>query len=315
MTACGRFVNGVNGSLYLYVHFSYVTEEIVSEFELNTLLRVMPSGIIKYSADEHEEIAYINRNLYESLGYTEEQFRSKFNNCFRQMICKEDGAKAEAEISAQKIDTSIGKLDFRVEAADGNLHWFHVESVKIADKKGKLWYYAILGDITEKRKAHQRMQLSEEEFRLAVEHSGAMTCRYDIANRTLNFSLRVAKRMNLPQVCDNVPYGRVNSGHISADTVQAYTSFLKALSVAKQKTPSDTRSFNERVKGLAKRHVAGRYLEAFLNFVNTDRMLADYQHGKRTGELEYRGIVATGEMRWLRASLEMVEYPGSVFVI
>ncbi len=204
-----------------------VTSEKVTEFELNTLLRVIPSGVLKYSADEKEEFAYVNRNFTESLGYTEEEFRKKFNNCFREMVWKEDRERAEYEIATQESDGGIGRFDYRIEAADGQLHWFHDEGVKITDDYGKEWYYVTLVDITRSKKNEANLRLAEEEYRLATRHSGHTIGRYDVENETLTITEDAATRLALPETITDVPYGRVRLGKISSDTKDAYIRFYE----------------------------------------------------------------------------------------
>lgn len=128
-------------------------------FELNVLLNTIPSGVLKYAADESEGFAYVSRNFIENLGYTEESFKTKFHNCFREMVYEEDRDAAEAEVLRQESGGQIGRFDYRIEAADGQLRWFHDEGVRITDQAGKSWYYVTLVDITESREAYARLKL------------------------------------------------------------------------------------------------------------------------------------------------------------
>ncbi len=148
-----------------------VTAEKATEFEFNTLLRVIPSGVMKYSADEKTEFAYINDNFIESLGYTRQQFCEKFHNSFLEMVWKEDRAKVESEILVQEDSGKIGKFNYRIEDADGQLHWFHDEGVKVTDNNGMEWYYVTLVDVTAQRKIEADLRLAEEEYRIATMHS------------------------------------------------------------------------------------------------------------------------------------------------
>ncbi|MDD4066281.1 MAG: EAL domain-containing protein, partial [Bacilli bacterium] len=87
--------------------------------ELDNLLRVVPSGLMKYSA-ENGNFAYINNNLVTSLGYTEAEFRLKFHNSFNEMVYSADRERVMRDIEAQEGQGSIGKFDFRIEGKDGH---------------------------------------------------------------------------------------------------------------------------------------------------------------------------------------------------
>ena len=147
-----------NNIIGLYGISRNTTTLHTAQFELDALLHSIPSGIVKYSADEKKEFAYVNRNLIEGLGYTERSFREKFHNCFHEMIYIEDRAYAQQEIERQEGGGGIGRFDYRIEAADGSLRYFHDEGVKVADENGKEWYYVVLTDITRQKKAEAQFQ-------------------------------------------------------------------------------------------------------------------------------------------------------------
>lgn len=136
-----------------------LTKERQLHFELDALLNTIPSGVLKYAADEGEQFAYINRNFVESLGYTKASFREKFNNSFREMLWHEDREWAESEVIRQEGNGGIGKFDYRVEAANGELRWIHDEGIKITDQEGKSWYYVTLVDITDSHEAYEQLKL------------------------------------------------------------------------------------------------------------------------------------------------------------
>lgn len=128
-------------------------------FELSTLLTVIPSGVFKYSADEKEEFSYLNSVFTEQLGYTEAQFREKFRNCFREMVYAEDRDRVEQAILEQESEGGVGRFDYRIEAADGQLRWFHNEGVRITDRTGRAWYYVAVMDITVQRESDAKLRL------------------------------------------------------------------------------------------------------------------------------------------------------------
>ena len=172
-------LDGAGKVVGIYILCRDVTREKTTQFELDTLLRVIPSGVMKYSADEKTEFAYVNHNFILSLGYTQESFKAKFHNRFLTMIWAEDRAKAKAEILAQETDGKIGRFDYRVEDAHGELHWFHDEGVKVTDENGKAWYYVTLVDITAQKRARQVCVLGRKSTAsprgTAVTPSGATT--------------------------------------------------------------------------------------------------------------------------------------------
>ncbi len=331
-----------------------ITQLYEAAFELDTLLNVIPSGVFKYSADERGEFAYVSRIFMERLGYSESGFREKFGNSFREMVYAPDRDRVEREIAEQENAGGIGKLAYRIEAADGHIRWFRNEGVRVTDQSGKAWYYVTLMDITEHRASEEKLRLlidsirgglatfeygpdgirtlyvndglfrilgysreeyaaltagdplalvheadrpafnlafrpllqgvegsatcvfrshtrdggnrwfsmsagaagtrngavrfnavlyditaqknveqqlrvREEEYRLATLHSNVSIGRYTIGDRRLSITLKNADRCDLPTVLEDVPYGQVNGGDISADTLENYVAFYERI--------------------------------------------------------------------------------------
>ena len=70
--------------------------------------------------------------------------------------------------------------------------------------------------------------------------------------------------------------------------------------------------FATRIRHFAEAMVYRDDVDAYLHFMDRDRMLASFQQGNRNEAVELRiGTKAGEEPRWLRLSLQMVEYPGS----
>lgn len=136
-----------------------VTDIHDAAFELETLLRFIPSGVFKYAAGAEEKFAYISKSFMTRLGYTEKQFRTKFNNCFREMVYAEDRDRVKREIIEQESGGGIGRFDYRIETADGHLRWFHNEGARVTDREGKTWYYVTVTDITGQREADAKLRL------------------------------------------------------------------------------------------------------------------------------------------------------------
>lgn len=224
-----------------------------ARFELDALLHSIPSGVLKYSADDKAEIAYINRNLIESLGYSEQSFRDKFHNCFTEMIYSKDRAYACSEIERQEGSGGIGKFDYRIEAADGSLRWFHDEGVKVTDESAKQWYYVVLTDITMQKTTQSAARRSNEEFRLAVNASGITICRYDIAARTLTIPDSAVSKHGFNKELRPFPQCAISAGDIDEQSVKAFAEFFRDIRAGK---PDGTLIYKRRLNGV------WRWLEA-----------------------------------------------------
>ena len=72
--------------------------------------------------------------------------------------------------------------------------------------------------------------------------------------------------------------------------------------------------FNSRAQGYARARVYAEDRERYIAFADSNVLLADYHRGHRSDMLEYRELTPEGGARWLRLTVEMVEYPNSTDV-
>ena len=70
-------------------------------------------------------------------------------------------------------------------------------------------------------------------------------------------------------------------------------------------------SFNERERAYIRQCVFEEDADKYTALVNSDAMLAGYYRGKRSSMLEYRELLPSGNTRWLRLTIDLVEYPNS----
>lgn len=74
-----------------------------------------------------------------------------------------------------------------------------------------------------------KLRMSEEQYRITVNHSDNIMCRYNIADKTLSMSAEAALILSTHEKVENVPYGPVHAGSISADTAETYITFYEGM--------------------------------------------------------------------------------------
>ncbi len=77
---------------------------------------------------------------------------------------------------------------------------------------------------------------------------------------------------------------------------------------------ADTDSFNGRTREYADQCVFESDREEYVALLNSDTLLANYYRGKRNYVMEYREKLQSGGVRWLRLTVDLVEYPNSTEV-
>ena len=71
------------------------------------------------------------------------------------------------------------------------------------------------------------------------------------------------------------------------------------------------KSFDQLTDEYVTQYVYADDRERYRAFMRADTMLAEYYRGHRTDSMEYRECGADGAVRWLRVSVDLVEYPDS----
>lgn len=88
---------------------------------------------------------------------------------------------------------------------------------------------AVGRDITEQQASMERLRTSEEQYRIAMEQTGNVICRFDIADKTLILTPEAAASRGLPQRTGNMPQGMLQRDVISRESEQVYTDFYNRI--------------------------------------------------------------------------------------
>ena len=134
----------------------------------------MPDILYIFNIINHN-LVYVNSALEKTLGYTQTDIQAMRESLYARIIHPEDlsnviGAIAECE---KKRDEDIIDLDFRVKHASNGWRWLSTKNV-IFSRTGNGLPEEILGiahDITERQRAEDALNLSDEQLRLIVKDS------------------------------------------------------------------------------------------------------------------------------------------------
>ncbi len=126
--------------------------------EIKNLLAAVPGGVFKYEAKPRGQFAFISAQLLRLLGYTEEEFRQKFNNCFDDMVYAEDREKVLKSIDSQVETGEFDTCEYRIEMKNGDLRWFYDVGHLVTDDKGKRWFYVVVVDIDDRRRLQEERE-------------------------------------------------------------------------------------------------------------------------------------------------------------
>lgn len=413
--AAGSFA-GVDGVVQLAIYRD-ITEEKTAEMalhdaniKLDVVINSIPGGVATYKGVgggpvNDMRLVFFSDGLCRLLGYTREEYAELSKTHPVGRVFKEDSAMIAQRINALISNEEPMDCVYRVHTKDGGYRWIDLKVVITEHKNGEITANAVFFDVTARQDTLEKLRVSEEENRLAIQHSQTTVCRYDVASRSLTVSPHVNPIFEASSVIKDIPYGEVKKGNISSESAASYIAFYEKIlrgekngeliyqrvslsgwrwlearfstifsddgepvsavisfadvtdrleketiykkwqqSLADKDPRSyslyrcnlnkdasyDTAegelldfdfdslqaslSFNLRAQEYVSRRVFDEDKDKYLAFVNSDTLLANYYCGKRSGSIEYRELLADGAIRWLRLSVELLEYPNSTDV-
>lgn len=186
----------------------------------------LPCGVCRARRDEQLTLLEANDSFYQLYGYTrEEAERAGF--CSIEFISyAPDWDEARGHIE-DELTRGSGEfeLEFRCAHCADHLLWV-LARLRVMDDGSLL---AVMVDITERRCRMEQLQLTKEESRLALEHTGRFFFRYNLDTGCCTLSENTAWELGLPALVEDVPESMIERGHVDGESVEEYRNFFNGI--------------------------------------------------------------------------------------
>ncbi len=217
--------------LLLSIYVSYKALSLFKRSQsFEQLSQNIPGGIccLKSKDTPTLTIQFANDYCYAMFGYTRQEalalgfdsldflMRQANSQEFRRTL---NQARREGK---RQIETEL-----KLTAKDGNLIWILLRGQLEPD--GSIT--AMLMDITDRQKAYEQLRINEEEYRIAVSHSGKMIHRYDIPGKTLYLSPQSAELFGLELIMRDAPESIIAAGSVAKESINDYRQFFDAMAL------------------------------------------------------------------------------------
>ena len=173
--------------------------------ELEALTNSIPGGVAKVLFDGNNIILnFASNGFYNLGGYTKEEFNNLFGE---DKLCKfincEDFTKLINSLKEQNELKNPTIPEFRIIKRDGTFAWIMAQGNIISCENGIYTAICIFTDITELKKAQQKLEMNEERYRIVAEISDDYLFEYDIETDTMYYTEKYAKRFDTGLILEN----------------------------------------------------------------------------------------------------------------
>jgi PAS domain S-box-containing protein len=147
------------------------------------------TGQIVFEHDHINDVLTWAGAITEITGYSTEEFRKFVGKTWAEHIHPEDRERALAEFKKFREKDSHFRVEYRFRRKDGN--YFHVEDsgLYLRNEKGQIRKaIGVIKDITPIKLAAEKLQESEERFRVAAEKTGQLVYDCDVASDCIKWA-------------------------------------------------------------------------------------------------------------------------------
>ena len=199
-----------------------ITEQVETKDQLYFIAQSSLCGIFKARVDEYFTLLYANDCYYDLHGYTREQLEEEKGGRAIDLVYPEDIQRVSDLLKkAMEERQNTISFEYRIVRRDGEISWFHV-SAGFSNTNEGLILSGMLVDITDRKEVLQKLQLSEERFRIAMSQAKILVWEYDIKNRRMIQTERSQDVHGLGAVIENVPDSLVENGYIHSNSVEDF---------------------------------------------------------------------------------------------
>ncbi|MGM0500920.1 MAG: PAS domain-containing protein [Bacillota bacterium] len=151
-----------------------ITERKEIETELshvNDIIESSPAVVFKWKNEVNWKVEFVSQNI-EQFGYSKEDFLTGELD-FSDIVYEADLAEVEQEVQ-DNLEQGINKFkqQYRIVKADGEVRWIDDWTIIIRDETGTATHFhGIIIDITDRKKAEQKIRDNERRWKFALESS------------------------------------------------------------------------------------------------------------------------------------------------
>lgn len=200
------------------------TKKILEEktMQLESVSENLDGGIVITLMDSDKTITYMNPGYLRLINYTEEQLREEKGYKAFNLFCPEDIDPIKKLILARMEEGDTVSLEHRIVRRGGSVIWVSSKGRRFVDESGieKVLWVAV--DVTDMKEAEQRLRISEERYRIAVQNTENIIFDFEVNGRILHHSAQMEKIFGVKNAMMNAPESVIKQGVVAEESTEQF---------------------------------------------------------------------------------------------
>jgi diguanylate cyclase (GGDEF)-like protein/PAS domain S-box-containing protein len=148
--------------------------------ELLRLPESIPGGSFTCKTEGDMPFIQISNEFVKLFGYSIDEFKKLFNNCFLQMVLDEDRDRVMEERRLQLLENRPSLIEYRVRGISGKQLWLADWTRLVDVPGGRQELHSLVLDVSGQREGQEEVRLSEERYRLIALQSRSAIFEWDL---------------------------------------------------------------------------------------------------------------------------------------
>jgi PAS domain S-box-containing protein len=149
-----------------------------SNRKINTIVNNLRGVVYQCANDPEWTMQYISDGIYELSGYSAEEFVGSRTRSFNSIIEPSDRAIVWDIVQSALANREPYTFEYRIRAANGDQKWVWERGKGVFENNTLVTLEGFISDITERKRAEEAVQESEEKFRMVFDNVFDGICIY-----------------------------------------------------------------------------------------------------------------------------------------
>lgn len=139
-----------------------------------------PVAALRRRNDQELTVTHMNRCFLNLVGYTEEEFSSRFD---RRMADLLDPVDRDRLLAQGRRQMAVGRelhLEYRLRTGDGRTVWILENSILRREADGREYFQCVLTDVTAQKRVQEDLRQNLERYRIAVQQEGNIIFEWNV---------------------------------------------------------------------------------------------------------------------------------------